>query len=108
MFRIQKFHKNLYGRQFTLVTDHKPLTTILGPKTGVPALAAARWQRWALLLSAYTCNIEFRPTKSHTNADGLPRLPLTTLTVVDPVPFVSSIFCVSQIQTLPVSLAQLQ
>ena len=108
MFGIQKFHKYIYGRQFTLVTDHKPLTTILGPKTGVPALAAARLQHWTFLLSAYTYNIEFRPTKLHANADCLSRLPLTTLTVADPVPSVSSIFCVSQIQTLPVSLVQLQ
>ena len=89
MFGIQKFHKYIYGREFTLVTDHKPLTTTLGPNTGVPALAAARLQRWALLLSAYTYNIEFPPTKSHANADGLP---LTTLTVANPVPSVSSTF----------------
>ncbi len=108
IFGIQKFHKYIYGRQFPLVTDHKPLTTMLGPKTGVPALAAARLQRWALLSSAYTYNIKFCPTKSHANADGLSRLPLTTLTVADPVPFASSIFCVSQIQTLSVSSAQLQ
>ena len=107
VFGIQKFHKYIYGRKFTLVTDHKPLTTILGPKTGVPALAAGRLQRWALL-SAYTYDIEFRPTKSHANADGLSRLPHTTLTVADPVPSVSSIFCMSQIQTLPVSSAHLQ
>ena len=102
MFGIQKFHKYIYGCQFTLVT------TILGPKTGVPALAAARLQRWALLSSAYTYNIEFCPTKSHGNADGLSRLPLTILTVADPVPSVSSIFCMSQIQTLPVSSTLLQ
>ena len=50
VFGFQKFHKYIYGRKFTLVTDHKPLTTIFSPKTGVPALAAARLQRRALLL----------------------------------------------------------
>ena len=40
--------------KFTLITDHKLLLKILGPKTGVPALAAARMQRWSLILAAYT------------------------------------------------------
>ena len=51
IFGIKRFHSYIYGRQFTLVTDHKPLTAILGPKKGVLLLAAARLQRWALLLS---------------------------------------------------------
>ena len=32
------------GEGLTQVTDHKPLTAILGPKKGVPSLAAARLQ----------------------------------------------------------------
>ncbi len=28
VFGVRKFHQFLYGRQFTLYTDHKPLTTI--------------------------------------------------------------------------------
>ena len=76
VFGIHRFHQYLYGRHFILITDHKPLTTILGPKQGVPPLAAARMQRWALLLSAYSYDIQFRPTKEHANADGLSRLPL--------------------------------
>ena len=48
IYGIQKFHTYLYGRKFMLVTDHKPLTSILGPKKGVPSVAAACLQRWAL------------------------------------------------------------
>ena len=33
-------------------------------------------QKWGVLLSAYHYNIEFKPTKSHANADGLSRLPV--------------------------------
>ena len=37
----KKFHPYLYGRKFIPITDHKPLLTILGPKNGIPPLAAA-------------------------------------------------------------------
>ena len=69
VYGTQKFHQYLYGRRFTLVTD-KPLTTILGPRKGIPLLAAARLQRWALQLSAYSYEIEFKTTGQQSNADG--------------------------------------
>ena len=76
IFGVLKFHAYIFGRKFTLVTDHQPLTTILGPKKGIPSVAAARLQRWAIRLSAYTYDIEFRSTAAHGNADALSRLPL--------------------------------
>ena len=107
IFAVKKFHSYLYGRQFTIVTDHKPLTAILGPKKGTPPLAAARLQRWAILLSAYKYQIEFRSTTAHANADGLSRLPLTkpSLEGNSPEP---GIFNISQIASLPVTASQLQ
>ena len=42
VYAVQKFHQYLYGRSFTLVTNHKPLTIILGHKRGIPSLAAAQ------------------------------------------------------------------
>jgi hypothetical protein len=45
IFGVRKFHKYLFGRKFALITDHKPLTTILSPKKEVPTLAALRLQR---------------------------------------------------------------
>ena len=62
IYGIKKFHQYLYGRKLNLFTDHKPLTVILGPKKGIPSLAAARLQRWAILLSAYDYEINFKPT----------------------------------------------
>ncbi len=78
-FGVKKFHQYLYGRKFTLITDHKPLTAIFGAKKGIPTLVAARLQRWALLLSAYNYEIQYKSTDTHSNADGLSRLPLPTL-----------------------------
>lgn len=46
--------KKLHVWPVTLVTDHKPLLCIWGPKQGIPELAAVRLQRWALILVAYT------------------------------------------------------
>ena len=80
VFGVKKFHQYLYGRKFDLMTDHKPLTAIFGPKKGIPSLAAARLQRWEILLSAYQYDIHFKATDDHANADGLSRLPLSTTT----------------------------
>lgn len=74
VFGVKRFHQYLYGRQFTLKTDHKPLLAILGPTSGIPALAAARIQRWAFILAAYTYDLQFRLTSEHLNA--LSRCPL--------------------------------
>ena len=76
IFAVKKFHQYLYGRVFTLVTDHKPLLVILGPTKGIPSLAASRLQRWAVLLSAYSYKIEYKSSEKHENADALSRLPL--------------------------------
>lgn len=75
IFGVKKFHRYLYGRRFTIVTDHKPLLAILGSKKCLPTLAAARLQRWAIFLLGYQYDLEFRPTGKHCNADGFSRLP---------------------------------
>jgi len=65
IFGIHKFHQYLYGRTFTLVTDHQPLTTIFSDKKGILPLAAAQLQRWALQLSAHHYTIQLQSTKAH-------------------------------------------
>ena len=83
IFGVKQFHKYLVGRSFTLVTDHRPLLKILGPKEGVPSLAAARLQRWALILSAYNYDLEYIPGANNREADMLSRL-LVPVDVIDP------------------------
>ncbi|XP_066511013.1 uncharacterized protein K02A2.6 [Hoplias malabaricus] len=76
IFGVKKFHTYIFGRKFTLLTDHRPLTSIFGSHKGLPTLAASRLQRWALILSAHDYEIKYRKSSAHGNADGLSRLPL--------------------------------
>ena len=76
MFGLKRFHLYLYGRNFTIQTDHKPLERIFGPKIAIPSLAAMRLQRWAIILSAFNYSIRFVPSKQNAVADALSRLPL--------------------------------
>ena len=64
VYGVKKFHQFLYGRKFTLVTDHQLLLALLGPKAAIPTMAAAGMQRWAIVLSAYDCQIEYRRSET--------------------------------------------
>lgn len=51
MFSEYRNSTNMYGGD--LVTDNKPLAVILGLKKGIPVVAAARLQRWVIILAGY-------------------------------------------------------
>ncbi len=74
MFGLQRFHKYLYGRKCTIVTDHKPLLSLFNELKAVPQMSSPRIQRWAVTLRAYS--IIYKAGKDHSNADALSRLPL--------------------------------
>ena len=76
IFGVTKYYMYLFGRKFTLRTDHEPLPKISAPDSATPVLAAARLQRWSLLLSSYHYEIEFKPSAEVASADALSRLPL--------------------------------
>ena len=61
-------------KAFLLLTDHRPLTLLLGLKLGITAKAEPRLQRWAVQLSAYQYEIKYPASKNHANADALSRL----------------------------------
>nr|VZI11997.1 unnamed protein product [Spirometra erinaceieuropaei] len=71
VFAVKKFHKLLYGRHFTLWTDHKPLLTIFGSKKGSSVYLASRIQRWATILLGYDFDICSCSTTDFGQADAL-------------------------------------
>ena len=57
---VNKFHNYLFSRNFTLLTDHEPLTSIFHPSKSLPAVTAARLQRYALFLVSLTIQLDTR------------------------------------------------
>eukprot|EP00731_Ephydatia_muelleri_P035355 Em0116g7a len=74
-FGVSKFHQYLYGRPFTIFSDHKPLIYLFGEHRGIPPMASSRIQRWALALSTYQYSIRYKSGAQHANADAFSRLP---------------------------------
>ena len=76
VYAVKKFHQYLFGNRFIMYTDHKPLLGLFSESCPLPARAAARVLRWALLLSAYDYVLKYREGAKNGNADGLSRLPM--------------------------------
>lgn len=72
---VKKFHKFLYGKKFTIYTDHKPLIGIFG-KEGKNALSVTRLQRYVMELSIYDYDIVYRQSSRMGNADFCSRFPI--------------------------------
>ena len=104
-----KKHTYLYGRRFTLITDHQPLTAIFSPVKNLPSMTAARLQRYALLLAGYQYDIVYPKTSDHGNADGLSRLPINSpATEADADGDAVETLHVSQFDPLPVTAEQVR
>ena len=72
IFGIKRFHKYIYGRKFTIVTDHKPLLSLFSEMRAVPQMASPRIQRWAVTLRAYEYTIVYKEGKHHNNEPPAP------------------------------------
>jgi len=66
---IEEFHIILFGRHFTIYTDHLPLTFLFA-KTE----PSKRLQRWFETLASYSFTIKYIPGAENTVADALSRL----------------------------------
>ena len=69
VYAITKLRPYLYGADFTVICDHKPLKSIFSTQ-----MTNARVQRWAILISEYGCDIQYTSGKSNTRADFLSRI----------------------------------
>lgn len=61
---IKHFHHYLYGRKFTVGSDHEALSWLFNFKNPEGQLA-----RWFEVLASYDFKIEHRAGRSHNNAD---------------------------------------
>ena len=72
MWALEHFHLYLYGSEFTIVTDHKPLLGIFNSHKPT----SARMDRWKLRLMPCNCHLVYRPGKDAENpADFMSRHP---------------------------------
>ncbi len=74
IFALKKLHNYLYAQKFVICTDNQALKEILSPGKNTPAVAAARLQRWAVILAMYDYEIRYKKGSQMGNADGLSRL----------------------------------
>ena len=72
LFGLSKFHHYTYGRDVTVVTDHKPLVAIRAKPLGK---APKRLQHMLLKSQEYSYQLTYKPGKAIPVADALSRAP---------------------------------
>ncbi|GMF47160.1 unnamed protein product [Phytophthora fragariaefolia] len=71
VWAVQLFRPHLYGRHFTIVTDHIALKWLM-----TATEPAGRLHRWSLTLQEYDFSIQYRPGHENRVADALSRNPV--------------------------------
>lgn len=66
---ITRFRPYLFGREFTVVTDHQALIYLFRNNEQTPKIS-----RWILKLQEYRFSVKHRSGAAHTNADAISRM----------------------------------
>lgn len=74
VWACKHFRPYLYGKKFTILSDHRPLVWLNSIKE-----PGSRLTRWRLRLAEYDYEIKYKPGKQNCNADALSRIKLNAL-----------------------------
>lgn len=78
VYAIGKLRPYLYGAEFTVHTDHKPLLSLFTKQ-----MKNTKIQRWAVLLAEYGAKIKYRKGSNNIRADMLSRIRSQEVSTID-------------------------
>ena len=79
VYCVKYFRPYVYGRHFTISTDHNPLRWLQSVKDSCDRLL-----RWSLKLQEYDFTVVHRPGKAHRNADVVSRIKHKSIAALQP------------------------